>query len=103
MREYRRDVGRFLCGQSDLPPAAPSHYLEAPAEAAFTALTALPGDPDLMARCAAVAASANPTPVWRPAATALFRNWLRHIAMAKSAAVFAESGARKSDPISVGA
>jgi homoserine O-succinyltransferase len=78
LSEFRRDVGRFLKGESDRYPAMPQHYFDAPTEAALAdfaqrakrqpreALMAefpVPADPDLSA-------------YWQPCAVAIYRNWL---------------------------
>ena len=86
LREYCRDAGRYLCGKRDAPPAAPSRYLNQRTQQALEAVARRGRDHALMARYNAIAAMATPKQGWRPTAVALFRNWLSHIAAAKTAA-----------------
>jgi homoserine O-succinyltransferase len=79
LREYARDVGRFLRGERPLHPLTPSSYFGPETEAALAdlALTALGApDPALMPLYADVLAKAAPPRTWRDSALALYRNWL---------------------------
>ena len=88
VKEYCRDLGRYLKGESPAPPAPPTGYLDADSEAAFQALTAqaLNGPSEALAqRCAEIASGFQPTASWRPHATAIMRNWLHQISLMKDA------------------
>jgi len=86
LREYCRDVGRFLCGKRGLRPDVPTGYLNQKTQRALAVLARREPNTALMARYNAIAATATPKQVWRASATALFRNWLHHIAAHKAAA-----------------
>ena len=83
LKEYRRDVGRFLSGQYANYPTAPHGYF--PAEAAslleqFRQRAVAQRSPSLLEQFpfAGVAAALRNT--WRPAAVSLYGNWLDFIA-----------------------
>lgn len=89
LKEYRRDLRRYLSGERDDIPAPPQGYLSAEAAAAFAAFER----ECRRERCEALAprlpyALAERTTVaaWRPAAVVLFRNWLSLIAERKAKA-----------------
>jgi len=93
LREYARDVGRFLRGERPAHPLTPSGYFGPETEAALAELgeiaRATP-DPALMPLYADTLAAAAPTRTWRDSALALYRNWL-------DGAARASAGARDSD------
>jgi len=87
LKEYRRDVSRYLSGAQAHYPTLPCGYLGAEA----TTLLAAFRDEALKSRSAAllehfpfatVAATVKNT--WRPAAVTLYRNWLAFIAAART-------------------
>jgi homoserine O-succinyltransferase/O-acetyltransferase len=87
LKEYRRDVGRYLNGQQSRYPTLPQGYLTAEASAALEAFKARA----LAERSAALlesfpfaAAAATLRNTWRPAAVTLYRNWLDFIAAARA-------------------
>jgi homoserine O-succinyltransferase/O-acetyltransferase len=88
LREYRRDIRRFLRGQARTYPPMPSGYFDSEATAEFIQFRdrALGGG-----STAALERlwSEIPDPVvlnvWRPVATRLYRNWLSLITARKSA------------------
>ena len=89
LKEYRRDVGRYLNGQQSRYPTLPQGYLTAEASAALEAFKARA----LAERSAALlesfpfaAAAATLRNTWRPAAVTLYRNWLDFIAARASSA-----------------
>jgi homoserine O-succinyltransferase len=93
LKEYRRDVGRYLNAQQPHYPTLPCGYLSAAAEAALAAFQARA----LAARTgallesfpfAAVAAGLQNT--WHAPAVAIYRNWLAFIAAARAAPRAAE-------------
>jgi homoserine O-succinyltransferase/O-acetyltransferase len=81
LREYRRDVGRFLDGESDAYPVLPSGYFGAAAEAAMLAFA----ERASAKRHAALMAefpcpeTAELTAPWNGAAIWLFTNWLTYL------------------------
>jgi homoserine O-succinyltransferase len=88
MREYCRDVGRFLRGERQSHPRAPAHYFSAGTERALAALVERARqspDPSLLPAYAATLANAAPPNSWRAAAVTLYRNWLREAWVARRA------------------
>ncbi len=88
LKEYRRDVGRYLSGQQPHYPTMPHGYL--PAEA--TALLARFREQARASRSVALlesfpfgAVAAGLEHSWRASAVAMYRNWLSFISSAKSA------------------
>jgi homoserine O-succinyltransferase len=93
LKDYCRDVDRFLSGRDGAPPDLPLNYLNlrtrralyVAARRALRAAARRRPDPDLVARFEQIAATAQPRAVWRSAAVTLFRNWLGQLAAAKAA------------------
>jgi homoserine O-succinyltransferase len=86
LREYVRDVGRFLRGERPHHPAVPTGYLSPTAEKAFNALAKQAiHDPNPLRTVAyeAVAATNSPIVTWRPYAVAMCENWLGHLSTQK--------------------
>jgi homoserine O-succinyltransferase len=87
LKEYRRDVGRYLSGQQAHYPTVPHGYLSAEG-------TALLAEFQEQARSSRSAALLESFPFavvaatlrnrWRTAAVALYRNWLEHIVAARA-------------------
>jgi homoserine O-succinyltransferase len=78
-REYRRDVSRFLGGDSDAYPQMPVGYLSDDVVAAMQAFrdrAFIERDPELLAVFPTGPAIHAP---WRHTAVALFANWLTHL------------------------
>ena len=85
MREYYRDVGRFLNGRRAHHPNTPTGYFDLEVEAALAELSwraRRRPDPNLAPRYAAILAKASPIRTWRGTSVKIYRNWLRHIAQA---------------------
>jgi homoserine O-succinyltransferase len=83
-REYLRDMGRFLHGESPERPAIPVQYFDRATE---TTLELLVGDahgPADLARYTRVVSGALPLQSWRSHTIKLFGNWLALIAAEKS-------------------
>jgi homoserine O-succinyltransferase len=83
LKEYRRDVGRYLRGEQEQWPTLPHRYFGERGSAALALYRQeLQGarDPGRIGDfpMAAVAAELNAT--WRDAAVSLYRNWLAYIA-----------------------
>jgi len=83
MREFRRDVGRYLNAERDAYPRLPHHYFDAPATALledFERLALAQRDPALMARFPPLEAACPPEALWRDASIRFYANWLDLIA-----------------------
>jgi homoserine O-succinyltransferase len=86
MREYSRDVGRFLNGRRPHHPDTPVHYFEPVVEDALAELgdyASRRPDSKLVPYYRAILAKASPTRKWRGSAVQIYRNWLKHLADAK--------------------
>jgi homoserine O-succinyltransferase/O-acetyltransferase len=79
LKEYRRDVGRYLNGQQPHYPTVPRGYLSAEAAellAEFRDRALASRTPALLESFPFAAIAASLDNSWRPAAVALYRNWL---------------------------
>lgn len=86
LREYCRDVGRFLRGQQADYPLSPHGYFDADTERSFRALAVRARgarDPRLVGWASEIAAGMRPARPWRAHAVTLFRNWLEQVCAAK--------------------
>jgi homoserine O-succinyltransferase len=89
LREYCRDIGRYLRGEQAHYPLGPAGYFDSETERSFRALAARARqgrDPRLLGWCGEIAAAAKPARPWRAHAVMLMRNWLELIAAEKSVA-----------------
>ncbi len=89
LREYCRDVGRYLRGEQPFYPHSPFGYFDSETERSFRALAtrARQGrDPRLLSWVGEIAAAMKPARPWRPHAVMLMRNWLEIIAVEKTLA-----------------
>src|SRR5437660_811121 len=87
LKEYRRDVGRYLNGQQSHYPTLPHGYLSAEGRElleAFEARALAGRSPALLEDFPFAAAAATLRNTWRPAAVTLYRNWLDFIAAARA-------------------
>ena len=82
-REYLRDVGRYLRGESAERPLLPQNYFDRATEIALAALDAQANGPDDLAAYSAVIGGALPLQSWRTHTIRLFGNWLNLIATEK--------------------
>jgi homoserine O-succinyltransferase/O-acetyltransferase len=83
LKEYRRDVGRYLSGQQSHYPTVPHGYFPASATALleeFKERALRERSPSLLEGFPFVAVAAALRNTWRPAAVTLYRNWLDFIA-----------------------
>jgi homoserine O-succinyltransferase len=93
LKEYRRDVGRYLNAQQENYPTLPVGYLS---PAATTLLedfrtTALGDrDPALLERFPFAEVAAALANTWQDSAIAIYRNWLKYISATRSAAAAPE-------------
>jgi homoserine O-succinyltransferase len=81
--EYRRDMGRFLRGESEICPTIPRGYFDAEAEEILTAFRrkALSDRRrEFFADFPADELAKDLRNVWHPQATRIYRNWLLYIA-----------------------
>ena len=86
-REYRRDMLRFLRGETSAAPPLPAHYFPpqiAAALADFTERALTAPSADLAAAFPREALALDQTP-WRAAGVRLFGNWLSLLACRKAA------------------
>lgn len=82
LREYRRDVRRFLTGQRDDYPEMPRGYFDDDAAASLVALKARAlrdRDTDVLRDFPVACAEEKLACAWRPLAVQLYANWLSHI------------------------
>jgi homoserine O-succinyltransferase len=89
LKEYRRDVGRFLRAQQAHYPAMPDGYFSADAIAslqAFQAQAVAAPSADLIASFPAANIAASLKNTWNTGAAAIYRNWLALLASAKKVA-----------------
>lgn len=97
LREYRRDVGRFIRSERDTYPSMPSGYFD-PASirllAEFQQNVIHNRRAELLAAFPDSAVAGTLTDSWRLSAMAIYHNWLRYVASRKiESSVFAR-GAR---------
>jgi homoserine O-succinyltransferase len=86
LKEYRRDVGRYLSGQlSHYPTLAVGYFPDASVAAllAFREQAQRERRPELLDRFPFAAAAAALENRWRPAAVSIYRNWLSYIGRRK--------------------
>lgn len=83
LREYRRDVGRFLRGQQQHYPTLPDGYFSAPALgllSAFEQRALAAPSADLIAEFPTAAIADTLCNTWGKSAATIYRNWLSHLA-----------------------
>ena len=88
LKEYRRDVGRYLSGQQPHYPTMPRGYLSADATVSledFREKAVATRDVALLERFPFSVVAAGIENGWRAAAVAIYRNWLSFISTARSA------------------
>ena len=82
-REYLRDMGRFLRGESRERPAIPSNYFDRATENALAGLETEALAPEDWARYSGIISGALPLQSWHRHTTKLFANWLALVATEK--------------------
>jgi len=93
LREYRRDVGRYLAGTQEHYPTLPIGYLKPEATRqmeSFRIQALADRRAELTERFPFAAVAAGLTNTWQPSAVAIYRNWLAHIVRSRAAAARAE-------------
>jgi homoserine O-succinyltransferase/O-acetyltransferase len=88
LKEYRRDVGRYLRGEREAYPSMPCEYFDPASEKRLAdfklhSTSKATGDPLATFPEAEVANAL--TSSWRPAAVRIYSNWLEYLAMRKGA------------------
>jgi homoserine O-succinyltransferase len=87
LREYRRDVGRYLRHEANTYPLLPRGYFDDRTGSALTALreegTTCRSE-ELFARVESALETAKFENTWRPIAGRIYRNWLEYICARKS-------------------
>jgi homoserine O-succinyltransferase len=81
--EYRRDMGRFLRGESEVCPTIPRGYFASEAEEILTAFqrtALLDRSPELFADFPTDQLAKDLRNAWHPAAKRIYRNWLLYMA-----------------------
>jgi homoserine O-succinyltransferase/O-acetyltransferase len=84
--EYRRDVGRYLRGESDIYPLMPQSYFDQQTANALTALrerALARRQEDLLADVSSALAERSIENAWQSTATRIYINWLQYIAEQK--------------------
>ncbi len=87
LREYRRDVGRFLAGERDSYPEMPRGYFDEDSAAAFVDFrerALRDRNTDLLSGFPAEEAEKKLAHPWRVAATCIYANWLSYLADRRS-------------------
>lgn len=90
LREYRRDVGRFLRRECEGYPAPPRHYLDAASERsleAFRRRALSTRNPELLEGFPAAAIVERLEHSWHASALRLYRNWLACLAARRERAL----------------
>jgi homoserine O-succinyltransferase/O-acetyltransferase len=86
LKEFRRDIKRYLRGERPNYPSMPLGYFDEPGQNAlelFREMALAARNEDLMASFPEEIAGATLDSAWRPGAVAVYRNWLRYIAANK--------------------
>jgi homoserine O-succinyltransferase len=84
--EHRRDIGRFLRGETDTYPGMPEGYLDAGTIEALWALkerALTDRKEELLAEFPTAMAAGKVTNTWRSTAVSLYRNWLLYLCAQK--------------------
>jgi homoserine O-succinyltransferase len=90
LREYRRDVGRYIKGESARYPLMPQSYFD---EATVAELTALQEkatsqiSEELLPELSSILGSKKIENTWHSSAAGIYRNWLAHICAQKETAL----------------
>jgi homoserine O-succinyltransferase len=89
LREYQRDVGRYLRSEKDAYPQMPRDYFDAASAAAmlrFRAHALARRSPDLLADFPAVNVEGKSARAWRAPAVRIYANWLSLLLKSRFAA-----------------
>jgi homoserine O-succinyltransferase/O-acetyltransferase len=97
LREYRRDVARFLAGERDAYPATPAGYFNAGAAAlaeAFRSRALAERRSELIAEFPKAALEAGLECPWREAAVGVYEKWVAYLTARKAERRTVVAGAR---------
>jgi homoserine O-succinyltransferase len=86
LREYRRDVGRYLKGEMDTYPLLPMDYFDDDTERALGEIESKAHSSrteKILGDVSAVLSSARIHNTWRSTAALIYRNWLEHLGTQK--------------------
>lgn len=92
--EYRRDVGRFLKGESEIYPSLPKQYFDAEMSAtleAFREEAMRHPRRELLKKLYGILMETGMDAPWHSVAVHIYRNWLQYIAAEKEKDLAAES------------
>lgn len=84
--EYRRDVGRYLRGETNAYPLLPRNYFDWQTAAALAGLQQKALScrrEELLAEVSNILAETGVENTWQPTAAGIYRNWLQYIAAQK--------------------
>ena len=84
--EYRRDVGRYLTGESNSYPLMPRDYFDAETTSKLTAIqqeATIHRDAGVLAKVSEVLENATIENTWRLTAIGMYRRWLKYVAARK--------------------
>jgi homoserine O-succinyltransferase len=87
MREYRRDVQRFVRGETNAYPPLPRGYFDSDTEVALIALREKAiscRGTEFLSNIAAATEEAIIRNPWQPSASRIYRNWLEWVCARKS-------------------
>ena len=87
LKEYRRDIKRFLRGERDTYPSMPKGYFDAAATRLvtdFTGRALSDRREDMMESFPEAVLAGTLRQTWHASATGIYRNWLRYVSMNKS-------------------
>lgn len=94
MLEYRRDVGRFLKGETKVYPSVPHGYFDEEMVASleeFREEAVSSPRRDLLGTVNGILAKAKSKALWRTDAIKMYQNWLEYIAGQKESHLFAKT------------
>ena len=95
LREYRRDIGRYIRRDAGVYPHLPHGYFDSASEQAFSSLresaSSRPSN-ELLAGVTAVMDTLQIENTWQPTAVRLYRNWLEYTCERKDASQLVRKG-----------
>ena len=89
LREYRRDVGRYLKGETETCPLIPQSYFDGDTVQVLTALrerSLCDRSEELLQEISATLGGRKIEKTWNASATTIYRNWLEYICAQKERA-----------------
>ena len=87
LREYRRDMTRYVRGESDTTPRLPLHYFDPATEALLSDLCSegrMPCNDRSLAELSSILLTARIADNWHASAGSFYRNWLQQIRLEKT-------------------